>query len=804
MDAYKVLEKLATACIEFDRAWHYVFINQRAEEMIGRRRDQLLGQVLWEEFPDLIGTEAARELHRALDQQIETGFEYFSPVLHRWVHVQAIPADGGLCVFLHDTTKRREAEEKVLRLNRDLVRRVAELQTLLDVAPVGIAVADDPECRNIRVNPAGAAMLGIAPSENASKSAPDAGRLRFKVVQGGRELAPEELPMQFAAAHRVRIQGFEVDVVHEDGRVLNLFEYASPLLDEQGSVSGCLGVFVDISERKRTEEQFQAVYELAGTVAHAENLEDVFQATLNALEHALNAKRRSILLLDDDGIMRLKAWRNLSETYRIRTERDLPWPGNASRIVIENVESAELPAKAAILAEGIRSFVLIPLIGQRRLIGQFMAYFNEPHVFTEAELNLLHTIGYHTAYAIERQVAESDRLRLLERERQSRADAERANQLKDEFLAVVSHEIRTPLTAITGWCHLLRSGRLDAVGVERALETITENARLQTKIIDDILDVSRIITGKFELRKAWVNLLGVVQSAVDSVKPAADQRDIHISLRSSSATVATLGDAIRLQQVVSNVLSNAVKFSPDGSSIKVSIERNDPVASVVVSDAGQGISSDFLPYVFERFRQGDGSTTRRHGGLGLGLAIAKHIVELHGGSITIHSEGAGRGTRAVIELPVTKMDAPVPAPGHEHRQAELPSGTLHGIRILVVDDHAATLDLLVAVLEDESAIVRRCLSASEALAATDGFEPDVLVADIAMPGEDGCALLPKLRAELGRCLPALAVTACTRSEDRDRIREAGFELCLPKPLDPDLLVRAILKVAGSESTVDCR
>jgi signal transduction histidine kinase len=312
---------------------------------------------------------------------------------------------------------------------------------------------------------------------------------------------------------------------------------------------------------------------------------------------------------------------------------------------LENLQSA-------LLAEGIRSMASIPLAGQRRLIGRLKVYFDQPHAFTDAEMSLLRTISYHAAYAIERRIAETDRSRLLEREQQARLDAERANRLKDEFLALVSHEIRTPLGAITGWCHLLKSGNLDAQGAERALETITRNAHLQARLIDDILDVSGIITGKLQLHKTPILLSHVVRGAADSIRPAAEARKISVDVTLPPKAAAILGDGGRLQQVVSNVLSNAVKFSPDGSLIEVRVEQDASSSTITVSDRGQGITAEFLPHVFERFRQADGSSTRKHSGLGLGLTIARHLVELHDGSMSVHSDGPGLGTMVTIVLPV--------------------------------------------------------------------------------------------------------------------------------------------------------
>jgi signal transduction histidine kinase/ActR/RegA family two-component response regulator len=395
------------------------------------------------------------------------------------------------------------------------------------------------------------------------------------------------------------------------------------------------------------------------------------------------------------------------------------------------------------------------------------------------------------------------RQQLLASERDARAAAEDANRLKDEFLSTVSHELRTPLTAITGWAQMLRSGRLDAAKSARALETILRSARSQSEIIDDLLDVSRLITGRMRLYVAPLKLGSVIDAAVEAVRPAAEAKGIHLSVLLDPAAEAVSGDAERLQQVVWNLLSNAVKFAPKGGRVEVRLERADSHFEIIVADNGQGIKSEFLPYVFERFRQEDGGMSRRQGGLGLGLAIARHIVELHGGTVHAASEGLGKGATFTVALPIASVRAVSPdelrdtAAGVRLAPENPPS--LLGVRALFVDDEADVRELITMMLAQGGAEVRTVASATEALAACDEWQPDILIADIGMPEEDGYTLMKKLRAresERGGHIPAIALTAYRRQEDRLRALSVGYESYVPKPVEPEELLAVVASLTN--------
>lgn len=405
----------------------------------------------------------------------------------------------------------------------------------------------------------------------------------------------------------------------------------------------------------------------------------------------------------------------------------------------------------------------------------------------------------------ERQLAE-ERLRLaLVGEQMARAEAETANRMKDEFLATVSHELRTPLNAIMGWSHLLRSGSLDEATVSRAVETIDRNAKAQAQLIEDILDVSRMITGKLRLNKEPVDIAAVINASIDSVQLAVDSKNIALEVTLDPSARHTVGDSSRLQQVVWNLLSNAIKFTPSGGRIEVKLERAGRNLRIRVSDSGQGIRPDFLPFIFERFRQADGTTTRQHGGLGLGLAIVRNLVELHGGTIEAESAGEGKGASFIVKLPL----APSPQRNREPGRAALshqPRNDADGhfntlpalddMQVLLVDDDPDTLQILSVMLVESKANVQTATSVSEAMEVLEWYKPDVVVSDLAMPGEDGYSLVARIRAEEnGNQIPIMALTSYVRVEDRARALSAGFNMFVPKPVEPDELITAIANLA---------
>jgi signal transduction histidine kinase/DNA-binding response OmpR family regulator len=438
------------------------------------------------------------------------------------------------------------------------------------------------------------------------------------------------------------------------------------------------------------------------------------------------------------------------------------------------------------------------------LATQVGVAFENARLYTEAQK---HATELGLEMAVRKQ-AEEERAELLVREQAARAEAELANRTKDEFLATLSHELRTPLTAILGWSHIVRQNQLDDTQLSRALETIERNAHAQSRLIDDLLDVSRIISGKLQIDLRVVDLSTVIEAAADAVRPALEAKNIDLQIDLGSLALPVMGDPNRLQQIFWNLFSNAVKFTPKQGQVAVKIAHQNSDVCVSVSDNGIGIKPEFLPYIFDRFRQADGSTTRSQGGLGLGLAIVRHLVDLHNGGVQVQSDGHQRGATFIITLPIAERAMTATSPqdsasnGASNGLARPDSRLLNGLRILVVDDEADSRELVATILSRCGGEVRCSQSAADALQAFKDWQPDLLVSDLAMPNEDGYSLLRKirrLRSKRAKEIPAVALSAYASDEDRAISLAKGFQLHLPKPIEPDKLVTSIAEALGRDA-----
>jgi len=526
-------------------------------------------------------------------------------------------------------------------------------------------------------------------------------------------------------------------------------------------------------------------------------LDDMMRELLERIRGVLGVERAVVLLLDEEeNVLVVRAAKGFESEVEQRVRVPIG-SGLAGRVAAErrSIAMADIERDEAIshhpIEAGIRSLLDVPLVVGGRVIGVISIGSKSRRVFATTEIELLELAAERIAVAI-------DGARAYEGEQRARAAAEAANRAKDEFFAMLSHELRTPLGAILSWAHLLRSGRLDAAGTGRAVQTIDRNARLQAQLINDLLDVSRITAGKLELDLRVVDPASVVEAALSALRPEADAAGLVVDAAIDHSLGALRADPDRLQQVMSNLLSNAIKFTPRGGRIEVRLERAGSQATIAVNDTGPGVAADLVPHVFERFRQGEGPATRRHGGLGLGLTIVRHLVELHGGTVEVESPGELGGATFIVRLPLLPSEA---AGGPEiQRLAPLPVGPprADGLHVLLVDDDANTLDSLRALFEHYGARVTAVPSAAEALRALESLRPDVLVSDIAMPDEDGYQLIARVREldrERGGAIPAVALTAFAADDDRVRALVAGYDVHLSKPVDPEEVVAFVTQLA---------
>jgi PAS domain S-box-containing protein len=595
---------------------------------------------------------------------------------------------------------------------------------------------------------------------------------------------------------------------------------------------GQVWIFRDISEHRQTQDQLRdevRVFELLNATGDALSskldIESLVQAVTDAATEAAGARfgaffyntfderGASYLLYTLSGAPR-EAFEKLGQprptelfgpTFRggppIRSDdilRDHRYAKTGS-----GMPAGHLP---------VRSYLAVSVTSRSgEVIGGLFFGHPEVGVFTERTERIVVAIAAQASVGIDNarlydaaRRAAQERQELLSREREARTAAERMSELKDEFLANLSHELRTPLNAILGWAQMLRLGNRSDADVKKGLETIERNARVQTQLVEDLLDMSRILSGKLRLDVQSVEPTTFIEAALDTVRPSAAARGIRVESLLDGAAGPVAGDPSRLQQVMWNLLSNAIKFTERGGKVQVLLERVNSHIEITVADTGAGISAEFLPFVFDRFRQADASTTRRHGGLGLGLSIVKHLVELHGGSVRVASAGAGQGATFSVLLPVVVVHRTGREP-RQHPSSPQPVATafgavdLSGVRVLVVDDEADARDLIRQVLVDCDATVFVAASANEALPMLAEHLPHVLVSDIGMPEVDGYELLRRVRLlerERGGRIPAIALTAFARSEDRTRALRAGFLLHIAKPVDPSELVATIASVLG--------
>jgi PAS domain S-box-containing protein len=652
---------------------------------------------------------------------------------------------------LRDVTEGRRIEE-------ELRRSEEEFRSLFDLSAVGMTQVS-PEGRYLRVNRKLCQMLGYSEQELLQLTLHDVTHPDDREVSG--------VKLSSSSADGAEEYSVEKRYVRKDGAIIWALINWTVVRDAEGRPLRSVANIQDITQRKQVEESLRVSEERLDLAQKAGNI-GTFDWDLRANKAVWTEQLKALFGLSPD---------DPGDTYEHWLERVIPEDRPACEAGIREILERRLPKWRT------EYRIMRADTGEVRWID------SKGRVFYDEQGEPLRLVGTATDIT-ERKRAEAEREELLILEQSAREAAEALTRAKDEFLALVSHELRSPLNAILGYAALLRHGELDDQKVRHAADVIERSGKAQAQLIEDLLDTARIISGKLRLDLGPVDLASVIEQAVQTIRPAADAKGISIETDLPSEIDQITGDPARLQQVVWNLLSNAVKFTPQGGRVEARLERVDPHICIVVRDTGKGINPDFLPYVFERFRQADVSSARRYGGLGLGLALVKYLVELHGGTAEAASAGEGRGATFKVTLPVRAVATPLGGAGGAPDKVKR-SEELAGVRALVVDDEEDARELLKSALTQYGAGVVAAGSAAEAYelitTAPTGERPDVMVTDIGMPGEDGYSLIRRVREwELARdaYIPAVALTAYGRPEDRMRALRSGFQMHIAKPVDP--------------------
>jgi PAS domain S-box-containing protein len=568
----------------------------------------------------------------------------------------------------------------------------------------------------------------------------------------GTPLPLDECPMALALREGRPVSGEEIIIERPDGTRRAVEPHPVPLFHSDGTVAGAIDMLVDVTERARAEEGLARL-----------------AAIVDSCDDAIVGKTL-------DGII-------------------TSWNGAAERIFGYTAAEAIGRHISLIIPEERRGEEVAVLARLRR--GERVDHFEtERHTKDGRRISVALTVS-PIRNAQGRIIGASKVARDITEQKQAEAALRDADRRKDEFLATLSHELRNPLHAILGWVRMLKSGRLDAATSQRAMDVVERSVDHQNRLIIDLLDVSRIVSGKLTLERSIVDLTGVVRSIIEAMRPSANASGVALTAYLPNGAIPIHGDNERLHQAVGNVLSNAVKFTPSDGRVTLRLDVIEDRARLSVSDTGPGIGRESLPHVFDRFWQADGTRTRAQGGLGLGLFIVKHIVELHGGSVAVESAGHGHGATFTIELPMAVPKKPTIATPAYATEVARTANTLDGVLILVVEDDLDSRDLIATILSQQGAVVMTAGSVREGLATARRRRPGLIVCDIGMPGDDGLAFIRELRSwpvDCGGAVPAVALTGFARPEDRDEILSAGFQHCLSKPAEPDALVQTIARL----------
>jgi PAS domain S-box-containing protein len=753
-----------------------------------------------------MGQEVFQEVARALVEHGEYRGELVSKTKSgatRHIELSAFTmrdADGRPVCFVgikRDVTERKRTEEA-------LERNEAQLTDFFENAAVPLHWVG-PDGLILRVNQAELDMLGYTREEYEGQHIAE-----FHVDQE----VIEDILRQLASGEV--IQDREARLRCKDGSIKHV-RINSSVYWEDGKFIHTRSFTRDITERKRTESRLALQYAVTQILSESPDFNESAKQILRIACGSLGWEVGAFWQVDREAqVLRnveichgttvaTPEFDHLTQTITLEKGQGLPgriWATGKPEWIPDILEDPNFPRASAAAREQLRAAFGFPIRLGNQVLGVVEFFSSDVREPDDELLKMVAGIGGQIGQFTERKRAEQKSHELFNRERAARAEAEKANRLKDEFLATLSHELRTPLNAVIGWSRMLSSGRLDREDAQHALEVIERNAWAQKQIIEDILDVSRVITGKLQLNLGPVDLVAVVDAALDAVRPAMEAKDIKIETVIDTSLRMISGDADRLQQVIWNVLSNAAKFTPAGGEVEILVSQTPTHVQVQVKDTGPGIDPDFLPHVFERFRQADGSTTRTHGGLGLGLAIVRHLVELHGGTIGVENRADGTGAIFTVHLPLPSGELrleTLASASSIFKEAQHDAPNMSGLRILLVDDETDTLDLINVELAQHGAQVTGVTTAQEALALLQENDFDVLISDIGMPTMDGFELIQEVRKQEGDRdlrLPAVALTAYARVQDRMRAILAGYSTHIAKPVEANELITVVASLAG--------
>lgn len=790
--------KQAIAIIDPD--FFYLQQNGAHFKLLGYTDDELKGRTL------------ASELHEAtfaeIKRQLNDDDEFFGEVICRvnggvdqHIELSVFTMRSGLgeplcyvCIK-RDITNRKQ-NELALR------RSQSELTDFFENASVGLHWVNT-DGTILRANQAELDLVGYTREEYVGRNIID--------LHYDREVI-EDILERLRAGEVV--QDYEARLICKDGSIKTV-RIDSSAYFESGKFVHSRSFTRDITDRRRTEHRLALQYAITRIVSRSIDFVEGTHEILETVCESLGWQVGILWAVDhQDEVLRcVDVWHNalleMDQFELVSRARTFPksvgLPGRiwekGKPVWIPNLQKDHnFPRSVYASHCGLRTGFGFPMLLGDEVIGVIEFFSQEIRQPDHELVEMIGSVGRQIGQFQERKRAEEKLAHLLVRERSARADAEKANRLKDEFLATLSHELRTPLNAVIGWSRMLKSGRLDPKSSNHAIDVIERNAWAQKQIIEDILDVSRVITGKLQLHLGPVDLVAVVNAALDAVRPAFDAKEIRVETKYEDCLKVIVGDADRLQQVVWNLLSNASKFTPPRGAVGISITQDRTYAQIQISDTGPGIAADFLPHVFERFRQADGSTTRMHGGLGLGLAIVRHLVELHGGLIGVENGTVSAGAVFTVQLPLpTSQLSLAPPPVTPATEKNVDRADLKDLNILVVEDELDALDLLAIDLREHGARVTGVASATKALEMLHGERFDLIISDIGMADTDGYSLIKQIRAfegATGEHTPAIALTAYARAQDRLRALAAGYNSHVAKPVEIRELVSVVKCLTG--------